>query len=209
MFLLFLKAFIIWLGLSIPTGPVGILCIKNTLNRGKLSGFVTGLWASLADMLYSIIIVSSMTGIIVFLKQHTWKIKIVAFLILFSLALYTLSRNINKQSHHFSLTSGVESFFSSFLIAIMSPSVLISFVIAFTVFSIQFKHIPFLNKIIIVGWVLLGSVVWWYLLSSITHIFKHRLPQNILWMVNKISGIILVVFAILILFYDIILKFFH
>lgn len=209
MFLLFLKAFIIWLGLSIPTGPVGILCIKNTLNRGKLSGFVTGLWASLADMLYSIIIVSSMTGIIVFLKQHTWKIKIVAFLILFSLALYTLSRNINKQSHHFSLTSGVESFFSSFLIAIMSPSVLISFVIAFTVFSIQFKHIPFLNKIIIVGWVLLGSVVWWYLLSSITHIFKHRLPQNILWMVNKISGIILVVFAILVLFYDIILKFFH
>lgn len=209
MFLLFLKAFIIWLGLSVPTGPVGILCIKNTLNRGKLSGFVTGLWASLADMLYSIIIVSSMTGIIVFLKQHTWKIKIVAFLILFSLALYTLSRNINKQSHHFSLTSGVESFFSSFLITIMSPSVLISFVIAFTVFSIQFKHIPFLNKIIIVGWVLLGSVVWWYLLSSITHIFKHRLPQNILWMVNKISGIILAVFAILILFYDIILKFFH
>ena len=37
------KGFVIGIVVSAPLGPVGVLCIQRTLNKGLLYGFVTGL----------------------------------------------------------------------------------------------------------------------------------------------------------------------
>ena len=34
-------------------GPIGILCVQRTLNRGRLHGFVTGLGAMVSDLIYA------------------------------------------------------------------------------------------------------------------------------------------------------------
>ena len=44
------KGFIIGVVVSAPLGPVGVLCIQRTLNKGRWYGFVTGLGASLSDI---------------------------------------------------------------------------------------------------------------------------------------------------------------
>ena len=51
----FLKGLIIGIGASIPLGPIGVLCIQKTLSKGRLSGFLTGLGASISDTFYSAI----------------------------------------------------------------------------------------------------------------------------------------------------------
>ena len=38
---------------SAPMGPIGVLCIQRTLNKGRWSGFVTGLGASISDLGYA------------------------------------------------------------------------------------------------------------------------------------------------------------
>jgi threonine/homoserine/homoserine lactone efflux protein len=47
------------LGFSIaaPIGPIGILCIRRTLQKGKASGFISGLGASSASFLYGITLI--------------------------------------------------------------------------------------------------------------------------------------------------------
>ena len=40
---------------SAPLGPVGVLCIQRTLNKGRWYGFVTGIGASLSDIAYALL----------------------------------------------------------------------------------------------------------------------------------------------------------
>ena len=52
---LLVKGFVIGVVVSAPLGPVGVLCIQRTLNKGRWFGFVTGLGAALSDIIYSLI----------------------------------------------------------------------------------------------------------------------------------------------------------
>ena len=50
---LLVKGLIVGVVVSAPLGPVGVLCIQRTLNKGRWYGFVTGLGAALSDIGYA------------------------------------------------------------------------------------------------------------------------------------------------------------
>ena len=52
---LLIKGFIVGVVVSAPLGPVGVLCIQRTLNKGRWFGFVTGLGAALSDICYALL----------------------------------------------------------------------------------------------------------------------------------------------------------
>ena len=52
---LILKGLLIGVIASAPMGPVGVLCIQRTLNKGRWYGFVTGLGAAASDIIYALI----------------------------------------------------------------------------------------------------------------------------------------------------------
>ncbi len=210
MLILFLKSVFIGLLLSVPTGPVGVLCIRNTLNKSRLFGFITGLWGALWDLFYSFLVVVWMTEIVSFSQDYSLFIKIIAFVILMSLGVYIFFKKIPPHDTTVSFKSTLESFFSSFMLVLTSPGVLLSFIIAFSSFWIftGWLMLSFGEKFLIILGVVIGSTLWWYILSWLTHLFRKKLPENILKLVNKFSGVVFIFFAILILFYDSILTFF-
>ncbi|HRR58994.1 MAG TPA: LysE family transporter, partial [Paludibacteraceae bacterium] len=53
---IFLTGIIIGLFISVPIGPLGILCIQRTLNRGRAYGIVTGLGATTSDLIYAVLV---------------------------------------------------------------------------------------------------------------------------------------------------------
>ncbi len=46
------KGIVLGVCISAPTGPIGVICIRRTLHYGRLSGFFSGLGASIADTLF-------------------------------------------------------------------------------------------------------------------------------------------------------------
>lgn len=52
---LLFKGIFLGFSLAAPVGPIGLLCIQHTLNEGRLAGFVSGLGATVADMIYGCI----------------------------------------------------------------------------------------------------------------------------------------------------------
>ncbi len=36
-----------------PVGPIGVLCIRTTLERGRIAGFCAGLGAAVADTIFA------------------------------------------------------------------------------------------------------------------------------------------------------------
>ncbi len=49
----FWKGFVIGILVSAPMGPVGMLCIQRTLNKGRWHGFITGIGATMSDLTYA------------------------------------------------------------------------------------------------------------------------------------------------------------
>ena len=47
------KGLLIGIIASAPMGPVGVLCVQRTLNKGRWYGFVTGCGAALSDIIYA------------------------------------------------------------------------------------------------------------------------------------------------------------
>ena len=52
-FITFIKGLLLGFGLSIPIGPVGILCLRHSLTKGRKAGMLSGLGAATADMIYA------------------------------------------------------------------------------------------------------------------------------------------------------------
>ena len=56
------KGIVIGVLVSAPMGPIGMLCIQRTLNKGRWHGFVTGLGAALSDVIYAALTCRCHTG---------------------------------------------------------------------------------------------------------------------------------------------------
>lgn len=50
-----LKGILIGIIASAPMGPVGVLTIQRTMNKGRWYGMVTGLGAAVSDLIYALI----------------------------------------------------------------------------------------------------------------------------------------------------------
>lgn len=53
----FFKGMILGFAIAAPVGPIGVLCIRRTLQYGRLSGLFSGLGAAFADMFFGAIAV--------------------------------------------------------------------------------------------------------------------------------------------------------
>lgn len=55
--------------ISAPMGPIGMLCIQRTLNKGRASGFFTGVGAAFSDLLYSLLTGFGLSFVINFIEK--------------------------------------------------------------------------------------------------------------------------------------------
>ena len=51
--MLLLKSFILGFSVSAPVGPIGLLCIQRVLSQGFTAGFLTGMGAATANIIYA------------------------------------------------------------------------------------------------------------------------------------------------------------
>ena len=125
---LVLKGLIIGIVVSAPMGPVGILCVQRTMHKGRRFGLITGLGASLSDLLYAIVTGAGMTVVMSFIEQRNnifW-MKIGGSALLFVFGLHTLLSNPIKAMRQPSGKKGtlVQNLITSFFLTLSNPLIL-------------------------------------------------------------------------------------
>ena len=71
--IIFLKGLVIGFVIAVPLGPIGILCTRRTLTHGRMAGFLSGMGASTADVLYGFIAAFGLTFISdILLSYQIW-----------------------------------------------------------------------------------------------------------------------------------------
>ena len=195
--LFIIKGLLIGISVSAPLGPIGVLCIQRTLNKGFKSGFVSGAGAASADIIYAIIAGFSITYISDFLIEYQTYIRIIggAFLILVGIRI-SIS-NPAKQIRKLRVKGNnyYKDYITSFLITVSNPITILAFGAFFTAFDMIDKNVNNFDITIMIIAVFSGSLIWWVSLISIVTIFKTRIRlRNLLW-INRITGILIVLFA--------------
>jgi threonine/homoserine/homoserine lactone efflux protein len=197
--LLFLfKGLLLGFSVAAPVGPIGVLCIRRTLARGRASGFVSGLGAASADTLYGTIAAFGLTAISSFLINYTIPLRIIGglFLLYLGLKIFFSKAPANNGTNKVSVNLWGD-YFSILLLTITNPTTILSFIAMFTGIGLVGIQSTFFSATCMVAGVFLGSAFWWLLLSSIVHLLRAKF--TLFWMnvVNKISGIIVIGFSIM------------
>ncbi|EOP73414.1 MULTISPECIES: LysE family translocator [Bacillus] len=199
-----LKGLIIGFSIAAPVGPIGILCIRRTLENGKVVGFMSGLGAATADGLYSLIAGLSLTVITNYLiNQQLWFQLIGGiFLGYFGVKTYkskpsnTLTKSKNEQN--------IKAYASTFFLTLTNPVTILSFIALFSGLGIANSDIDLMEKLILVLGVFLGLILWWLFLSIVVSLLKNRINAYSLIIINKTSGLILLLFSLR-SFYDVLI----
>lgn len=194
-----LDGVIIGFSASVPLGPIGVLCIQRTLNKGRLSGFISGLGAALSDTIYAIIAAYSLSFIVGFVESRLLWIQIFGALVLIGLGLkifYSnparqLRRQRNKSSNYF------QDFVSTLLLTITNPLAIFLFFGFFAGLGVVPRDRDWIGQLVLIGGVFVGAAMWWFILTGLVSLFKNKINLRRLWWINKIAGAAIVVFVII------------
>jgi threonine/homoserine/homoserine lactone efflux protein len=190
------KGIVIGFSIAAPIGPIGILCIRRSLNKGFLSGLVTGLGAATADATYGAIAGFGLTLISDFLINYkNWIQAIgIAFLIYLGIRIF-FEKPATETKGNIQNRGLLLDYLSTFGLTITNPTTIISFAAIFAGMGVFNTAGSYVSALLLVLGVFLGSILWWLILSGGISVLRKQTNNNILQLVNRVSGAILIVFA--------------
>lgn len=193
----FFKGLIIGLSVAAPVGPIGLLCIQRTLNKGRKSGFFSGLGAATADTIYGLIAAFGLTFISNFLISNQTLIRLVGGLFLIYLGIKTFlsdpARDAAKSNEGNRI---LDDYLSTLFLTITNPMTIMSFLAIFAGLGLGNTKSNFSAVIMVLG-VFSGSALWWFLLSNCVNLFKNKIGTKALKYINMISGSIIIAFGVI------------
>jgi len=193
---LFIQGILIGLFVSIPMGPVGVLCIQRTLQRGRLSGFVSGLGAAAADTLFASIAGLGLTLVSDFFKEQKMWIMLVGAVILIVLGLRMFFRNTIKQvrSYKYNQSNLISDFVSVFALTITNPLTIIFYGIILASLGLVQDNMISLGMVLF--GIFCGAISVWFVLSTFVNLFRKHFHLRVIFYINKIAGVIIVLFGL-------------
>ena len=192
--LLFLRGFLIGISIAAPVGPIGVLCIRRTLSDGKLTGFLSGMGAASADMVYGAIAAFGLTVITDLLVENTFWLRIVGGCFLLYLGVKTFLEKPADHAAQASQSGYFSAYFSTFFLTITNPMTILSFAAIFAGTMLAEKTS---SPLLLVAGVFSGSASWWLALSLGVGSMRGRLTANHMAWINRISGVIITTFGVL------------
>ena len=192
---LFIKGFIIGFSIAAPVGPIGILCIQRTLSGGNVQGLVTGLGAATADAVYGFIAAFGLTFISNFLVDQSLWFRIIGGFFLCYLGIRAFFKKPGDQTVSVANSTTLSAYGTTFFLTLTNPMTILFFAGIFAGLGIVSESIHYASAGLMVIGVFTGSGAWWLLLSGATGLFRNKVNERKLSIVNKISGIVIVVFG--------------
>lgn len=200
MFEFIIKGFIIGILVSAPMGPIGILCVQRTLNRGRWHGFFTGLGAMMSDLIYAIIMLAGISIVEDFFSKNEIILQIAGSIVLILFG-YKVFRTNPLKGWSPELKSNdtryIKDFVTSFLLTLSNVAILIIFITLFARF--HFNPLEYGASGIAISLVAIagGALFWWFSLTLIISRLQKHFNRKGLILLNKSIGSILMLVGVL------------
>lgn len=186
------KGVVIGIIASAPMGPVGVLCVQRTLNKGRAYGLVTGVGAALSDILYALITGYGLNLLYDVIHNPTtiYWMQLIGAVIMFIFGVHTFRsnpmQNARNVSHNKSslLRNGITGFF----ITLSNPMIILLFMALFTPFGFVIHEMSLVNQFLGYLSIFGGAMLWWLFITFVVNKLRARFDVRGIWIVNRVIG---------------------
>jgi threonine/homoserine/homoserine lactone efflux protein len=219
---LILSGLVIGVLIAAPVGPVNIVCIQRTLERGFWGGLAAGLGAVLADGLIAAVAAFGITAISGVLSSYEKEIQLIGGLVMvgFGVKLYMAKPKLAKQKRTswaqlrrmvdlvpeklrpamrfqiWRILPHASVIPQTFFLTITNPGAILGlFAIVGGLGSVIGGFRTYIEAMTLVVSIMLGSLFWWAVLSRLIEKLRDKITENRLKVINQVAGAVLLAFG--------------
>jgi threonine/homoserine/homoserine lactone efflux protein len=183
---------------SIPVGPIAILIIQRTLQKGRMHGFTSGLGAATSDTFYALLAIVGLSVVLSFIEENKLIIQIIgsAIMVIFGVYIFFQNPAKNIEKSKTDKSSYWQEYLTAFFLTLSNPLMIFLYIGLFAQYNFISSESHFIEIAIGICSVFLGAALWWFLLTLLASIFRKRFNIRGLWILNKATGILISVIAL-------------
>src|SRR5262245_47191140 len=191
---LFLQSLLIGLSIAAPVGPIGLLTIQRTLQSGARAGLATGLGAAAADAAYGAVGAFGVTVLIQALTEARMPLAVggAAFLLWMAWSIWR-APVAERAAQAPGGGDLLRCFVGTFVLTLSNPATILSFI---AVFGALAGRMTVVSPWTMIAGVLIGSALWWLLLSTVVGRLRERFDAHWRRRINVASAVVLAGFAL-------------
>ena len=197
------KGMLIGIIASAPMGPVGVLCVQRTLNKGRWYGFVTGVGAALSDIVYAGIAGYGMSYVMDFVnnQQYRWWLQLAGSLMLLGFGVYTYRSDPTKNIHQSGNAKGTmtHNAVTAFLVTFSNPLIIFLFLATYAQFAFVLPDHPFEMFVGFLS-IVAGALRWWFGLTWLVDKIRGKFDANGIRLINQVIGAVVIITSVIIFF---------
>lgn len=183
--------------LAAPVGPVGMLCIRRALTRGRVQAAFTGLGAAIADTLFGVLGALGVSTVSLWLTEHRTLFAAFGAAILIVMGLVTLRADVHLERAREGGLGMVRDFATAFVLTMTNPATLVAALATVAAFVHLPDATPFSREMdVLIAGIFAGSAGWWLFLSGLAGTFRARVTDRTLTIMNHATGAVLLLFGI-------------
>lgn len=190
------KGLIVGILASAPMGPVGVLTIQRTLNKGRWFGMVTGLGAAVSDIIYAAISLVGMSFVMEFIEnpRNMFWFKVIGGILLMAFGIYTYMSNPTENLRPTSKKRGtmMHNGITGFLVTFSNPLIILLFIALMARFEFVVPE-HYLEQGLGYMAIFAGALIWWFFLTLIIDKIRAKFKVNTICLINRIIGGIVII----------------
>ena len=193
---LVIKGLIVGILASAPMGPVGVLTIQRTLNKGRWFGMVTGLGAAISDIIYAAISLLGMSFVMDFIEnpRTMFWFKVISGILLMAFGIYTYLSNPTQNMRPANHKKGslMHNGITGFLVTFSNPLIILLFITLMARFDFVVPEHYWEQSLGYLA-IFAGALLWWFGLTTIIDKARSKFQASTIGLINRIIGCIVIV----------------
>jgi len=181
--------------IAAPVGPVNLLCIRRTLEKGWKSGIVSGLGAALADTLYGAIAGFGISLVIQLLIREEFWIRVIGGIFLMGIGVVYYRKPPRSLHAGDDNSSANSDFASAFLLNVTNPTTVLTYLAVLAALGLGRQRPLWQTSLLVVG-IFCGSMTWWTILVSTANRLRSRITDRTMRRMNHVAGIAIGAFGL-------------
>lgn len=184
--------------LSAPMGPIGIMVIQRTMEKGRKSGLFTGVGAAVSDLVYCLLAGLGLSFVTDFITDNQELFQIGGSIVLIVFAIFMILRSPVKGVKHDDAikVNFTHDAVTGFVFTLSNPLIIFLIFPLFARFGFPSADYQFYHIIIGYLFIVVGALLWWFAITYLVDKLRSKFNINSMWLINKIMGGIIMLLAV-------------
>ena len=193
---LVIKGLIVGILASAPMGPVGVLTIQRTLNKGRWYGMVTGLGAAVSDIIYAAISLLGMSFVMEIIEnpRNMFWFKVIGGILLMFFGIYTYLSNPTNNLRPANPNKGSlwHNGITGFLVTFSNPLIILLFIALMARFEFVVPEHYWEQGLGYIA-IFAGALIWWFGLTYIINKVRNKFQVSTICKINRLIGSVVII----------------